>query len=129
MSFWKFQEITQLVDQIRIAFIQTHSLADCNSPSVYNGDVLDGMLCAGPLSGGRASCEGDNGGPLVYSGSIFGIVSHGDGCGRVNRPGIYTDVYYYREWIQENSGVNLSVSKYIFGLSILIGWNIMNYVK
>jgi secreted trypsin-like serine protease len=34
--------------------------------------------------------------------SFAGIVSYGFGCGRIGYPGIYTNVYYFLDWIKEN---------------------------
>jgi secreted trypsin-like serine protease len=32
-----------------------------------------------------------------------GIVSYGFGCGKMGYPGLYTNVYYFLDWIKENT--------------------------
>ncbi|XP_004615957.1 polyserase-2 isoform X1 [Sorex araneus] len=67
--------------------------------------LLPGMLCAGYPEGRRDTCQGDSGGPLVCEegGRWFqaGITSFGFGCGRRNRPGVFTAVASYERWIRE----------------------------
>ncbi|XP_047389041.1 polyserase-2 isoform X1 [Sciurus carolinensis] len=67
--------------------------------------LLPGMLCAGYPEGRRDTCQGDSGGPLVCKegGRWFqaGITSFGFGCGRRNRPGVFTAVGPYETWIRE----------------------------
>lgn len=78
------------------------NLNTCNSSLFYSGSVLPGMLCAG--IGGRDSCQGDSGGPLVRDRLQIGVVSWGYGCARPNRPGVYTDISFYRDWIETAKG-------------------------
>nr|O13069.1 RecName: Full=Thrombin-like enzyme KN-BJ 2; Short=SVTLE; AltName: Full=Kinin-releasing and fibrinogen-clotting serine protease 2; Flags: Precursor [Bothrops jararaca]BAA20283.1 KN-BJ2 [Bothrops jararaca] len=57
-------------------------------------------LCAGILQGGKDTCVGDSGGPLICNGQFQGIVSWGsDVCGYVLEPALYTKVSDYTEWI------------------------------
>uniref|UniRef100_A0A194AM83 Snake venom serine protease n=1 Tax=Agkistrodon piscivorus TaxID=8715 RepID=A0A194AM83_9SAUR len=58
-------------------------------------------LCAGILEGGKDSCKGDSGGPLICNGQFQGIVSWGgDPCAQPHVPGHYTKVFDYTDWIQ-----------------------------
>ncbi|XP_068196925.1 serine protease 56 isoform X2 [Antennarius striatus] len=69
--------------------------------------VTNTMLCAGYLSGGIDSCKGDSGGPLIYQDQmsgrfqLYGITSWGDGCGNKGKPGVYTRVSAFFDWIQD----------------------------
>ncbi|KAK7831860.1 hypothetical protein U0070_016490 [Myodes glareolus] len=82
----------------------------CNQVNVYGGAISSGMICAGFLTGKLDACEGDSGGPLVipHDGNIWyllGIVSWGIDCGKENKPGIYTRVTHYRNWIKSKTNI------------------------
>ena len=93
-------------------------IADFNfCQTTYGKTILTSpeMFCAGYFQGGVDACQGDSGGPLlqtqVQSGSEksiqLGIVSFGVGCGRPLFPGVYTNVAYYRRWIDDSIAKNV----------------------
>jgi len=72
----------------------------CNQS--YKGAVTDKMICAGGKD--ADACRGDSGGGLVinYRGHRYleGIVSWGEGCGNRKKPGVYTRIPSYLDWIR-----------------------------
>jgi len=88
------------------------STAQCNQayPDAIRETV---MFCAGPLNGGKDSCNGDSGGPLAHydqtnqSWKQLGIVSWGDQvCAKANKPGVYSKVSAYIDWIRKITSVD-----------------------
>lgn len=99
-------EGTEVANALRHVTVQIHSNKVCNGLASYSGAVTDQMLCAGFAEGGRDSCQGDSGGPLMVSdraGSFYqaGVVSWGEGCGRLNKFGVYTRVSAIQPWIAD----------------------------
>lgn len=83
------------------------TLAECRKSSMFNASTLpDSALCAGDLiKGGLDTCQGDSGGPAVTQlpngqTTLVGIVSYGDGCALPGKPGVYTRVSSYSNWIE-----------------------------
>ncbi|XP_060234672.1 trypsin-4 isoform X2 [Meriones unguiculatus] len=72
----------------------------------YPGMITRNMFCLGFLEGGMDSCDGDSGGPVVCNGEVQGIVSWGYGCAMRGKPGVYTKVCNYLDWIEETMATN-----------------------
>jgi len=78
----------------------------CTETMLPFGPFDEKMLCAGLKEGGKDSCFGDSGGPLIVNngGNIeqIGIVSAGGNlCAQPNEYGTYTRVERYADWISE----------------------------
>lgn len=102
----RMQERLQQVD------VPVVAIDACRVSYADTGSVLgDRQICAGYTEGGRDSCQGDSGGPLVRGVSNdrweqIGVVSWGIGCARANRPGVYTRVAAFSDWLREAVGTS-----------------------
>ncbi|KAL0993668.1 hypothetical protein UPYG_G00111360 [Umbra pygmaea] len=80
----------------------------CLYAGVYS--ITNNMICAGVLTGGKDSCQGDSGGAMVSKqGNVWiqtGVVSFGADCGQENSPGVYVRVSQYQNWINSQITTN-----------------------
>ncbi|XP_044533306.1 trypsin-like, partial [Gracilinanus agilis] len=86
--------------------LQAPVLSDSECQSAYPGKITKNMICLGFLEGGKDSCQEDTGGPVVCNGELQGIVSWGYGCAQKGRPGVYTKVCNYVDWIKTTIASN-----------------------
>ncbi|XP_077335931.1 transmembrane protease serine 3 isoform X1 [Lithobates pipiens] len=75
----------------------------CNTKYMYGGVIKPSMLCAGFLEGGVDTCQGDSGGPLACEDrkvwKLMGTTSWGVGCALRYKPGVYTRITSFLDWI------------------------------
>lgn len=81
-------------------------LAVANATTAYDGTLTENMLPAGLGQGGKDSCSGDSGGPLIVPAPVglgwmqAGVVSFGAaGCGLPDNYGVYSRVEKFRRFI------------------------------
>uniref|UniRef100_A0A672S1H7 Trypsin-2-like n=1 Tax=Sinocyclocheilus grahami TaxID=75366 RepID=A0A672S1H7_SINGR len=92
--------IPKTLQEVNIPLV---SQSDCEH--AYERIIPDNILCAGPAEGGKGSCQGDGGGPLVINGSQWfqsGISIFGVNCTAPTYPGGYTRVSHYQDWISSH---------------------------
>uniref|UniRef100_A0A3B3VWM8 trypsin n=1 Tax=Poecilia latipinna TaxID=48699 RepID=A0A3B3VWM8_9TELE len=98
------------------ATVRLLSSTNCKVEESYRALLTDNMMCAASPDWSTDSCKGDSGGPLVCQASgrmfLFGVVSWGEGCASENKPGVYTKVTHYNDWIADKTGL----SEYTKGL-------------
>ncbi|XP_037551500.1 complement factor D [Nematolebias whitei] len=101
-------------DKLKEAFIEVLSFSKCRRADYFGRKFTDNMICAHKLVQDNCgnsprivdSCDGDSGGPLLYNGVAVGITSNGGKkCGQIKKPGIYTIISHYTEWIDSTMGV------------------------
>jgi len=89
---------------------QCNTYYNSNGPAAasFASGIVDTMLCAGYVEGGRDTCLGDSGGPLTTTKKenpcihyVVGITSFGKICAAPKSPGVYTRVIKYLNWIEK----------------------------
>jgi secreted trypsin-like serine protease len=91
---------------LQVATVPFISDSTCKRRDIYGSKILNSMVCAGKIGeGGVDTCQGDSGGPLVKSiggkFTVLGVVSWGYGCARPDKPGVYTRVARFDQWIAD----------------------------
>nr|XP_060617471.1 granzyme A [Anolis sagrei ordinatus] len=84
----------------------------CNDNKHYNSNpvITMNMVCAGDKKGGKDSCAGDSGGPLICNGVQNAVISFGKpkSCGSKQFPGVYALLRKaHLEWIRKTTGGDL----------------------
>ncbi|XP_066282112.1 serine protease 1-like [Branchiostoma lanceolatum] len=105
---WGYTQGTGGDDVLKQVLLPVVKTSKCNSTSMHDGGITENMLCAGYEEGQQDTCDGDSGGPLVYPDNtdqtwrLAGLTSWGSvPCAASMRPGVYTRVTRYLQWIQE----------------------------
>lgn len=94
--------------QLQEVTVPVVSNETCGSTAAYKGIIVDSQICAGLEQGGKDSCSGDSGGPLmIEENGVFkqaGIVSFGAGCALADAYGVYTRVKSFTSWMADYTG-------------------------
>lgn len=108
-------------NKMREVGLNLMSIPFCNDPnnvknSMVGATIEDMEMCAGTPDGddagtmvdaGKDACQGDSGGPLtcVRNGQpiVAGVVSWGFGCAAEGQPGVYANVWHYKQWILDTA--------------------------
>uniref|UniRef100_A0A6I8S8S7 Vitamin K-dependent protein C n=1 Tax=Xenopus tropicalis TaxID=8364 RepID=A0A6I8S8S7_XENTR len=102
---WGREDETALNYSSVLSYIQIPIAPRNQCAETLKDGVSDNMLCAGQLGHIQDACYGDSGGPMVTKFGetwfLVGLVSWGEGCGRLNNFGVYTKVSRYLDWIAQ----------------------------
>ncbi|XP_051820992.1 coagulation factor XI-like isoform X2 [Antechinus flavipes] len=100
------KERGKVQDTLQKIFVPLITNEDCQM-SYREHKITNKMICAGYEEGKKDACKGDSGGPLSCQQNgiwhLVGITSWGEGCARPGRPGVYTKVDEYVDWILKNT--------------------------
>jgi len=99
------EQSRRLSPSLQVVEVSLKPQSECVAAYRKLTPLISSQMCAGVAGGGRDSCAGDSGGPMVllHSGRYFlaGLVSFGRGCGRETFPGVYTKLEPYLPWVME----------------------------
>ena len=114
---WGIQDARQTSShllEVEVPLVGERTCSDAYSDEVPDAAIDHRTLCAGLRQGGKDSCGGDSGGPLmVRDGDEWvqvGVVSWGIGCARPGKYGVYTSTGAFAQWVNETTGRELVVA-------------------
>ncbi|XP_061447604.1 serine protease 33-like [Rhineura floridana] len=108
IKYWEPLPSPKTLQEVKVSLIDADKCNEMFSVphpgSSGSKPILDSMICAGYEKGGKDACQGDSGGPLVCAQNdswfLVGIVSWGENCALPYRPGVYTRVTAYGDWLK-----------------------------
>lgn len=117
VSGWGLDRPGHRSDVLLKVTLELFSHGQCNGKYAAYAEFVNGIdeetqLCAGWMKGllRKDACHGDSGGPIqipkdnngcIYT--IVGVTSLGPrDCGTKDHPSVYTRVYPYLDWIEQN---------------------------
>ncbi|EDM07521.1 rCG54431 [Rattus norvegicus] len=82
--------------------VNIHLLSNEKCIETYKNIETDVTLCAGEMDGGKDTCTGDSGGPLICDGVLQGLTSGGaTPCAKPKTPAIYAKLIKFTSWIKK----------------------------
>jgi len=110
----KRPKVLQVVD---VPLIENHECEVWHDRAGITVKLYPEMMCAGYRDGGKDSCKGDSGGPLMVRQRdgrfvLVGLVSAGFSCGKPGQPGIYHRISATSDWISYQANGGLSRNRY-----------------
>lgn len=92
-----------ILQVVKLPIIPNNQCQKMFQVSGHHKIIRNTFICAGYTDGGKDSCEGDSGGPLMVQKdgrwTLIGTVSHGIKCAEPNLPGVYMRTSTYMPWI------------------------------
>ena len=97
--------VPSILQVVRLPIIPNNQCQKMFHAAGHDKVIRNTFICAGYTDGGKDSCEGDSGGPLMLQGkdsrwTLIGTVSHGIKCAEPNLPGVYMRTQQYLPWIR-----------------------------
>jgi secreted trypsin-like serine protease len=95
------------LQEVPVPIITNEACESMYRAAGYIEHIPNIFICAGWRNGGKDSCEGDSGGPMVLQRdedskwTLGGVISWGIGCAEPNQPGVYTRISEFRHWINQ----------------------------
>ncbi|XP_041827807.1 complement factor D-like [Melanotaenia boesemani] len=105
-------------DKLKEVVVKMISHGRCSRSDYFGKKVTSNMMCAHKKCSDPCdqpypvedSCDGDSGGPLLFNGVAVGITSNGGKkCGQLKKPGIYTIISHFTDWIDRTMGLQPAV--------------------
>ncbi|MBN3303144.1 CFAD factor, partial [Amia calva] len=97
-----YHRLPMVLQEVSVTVISQHL---CGRSDYYGDQLTRNMMCAATCPSNsrklcQDACRGDSGGPLIHKGVVVGITSTGGKkCGKPKKPGVYTVVSHYTQWI------------------------------